>query len=136
MSGSHCGRQSTSMSKDHAKRVAGMFLSNTQTHRHTQIQRGVGDAFYHSVLQPSLISDSPPFSVSSYKISLMLPTESYASSLRGISQPYTLSVQHLALSKFPSLPLIFIAIEIENINLIAVGMYRGSSACSVECTLR
>lgn len=43
----------------------------------------------------------------------MLPTEPYASSLRGMSQPYTLSVQHVALSKLPSLPLTSIVIEIE-----------------------
>lgn len=60
-----------------------------------------------------------PFSVSSYKTSLMLPTESYASSLKRISQPYSLSVQHLVLSKSLS-HLFFVAIEIENMDLIAV----------------
>lgn len=66
------------------KRDAGRFLSNTHTDRFSTRS---GRCFSPGVLQPPLILDSPlHFSVSSYKIAVMLPTELHASSLRGDQQ--------------------------------------------------
>ncbi len=90
-----------------------MFLSNTQLHKHTTIQPGVGDVFSHSVLQFPLIPDSPPFFC--FQLQNISNAPHRALRLQSQEDQSTLHTFSAASSTFqlPSLPLTFVVIEIE-----------------------
>lgn len=78
------------MSRDQAKRDAGMFLSNTQMH--VLNQPGVGDVFFsHSVLHHPLIPDHPPFFCFQIQNISNAPHRALRLQSQGISQPNALS---------------------------------------------